>query len=476
MVKKQKTLDWRVIEFIQKHNLLPAGEALIVSVSGGADSVCLLHILMKYQQELNVKLHIAHLDHQLRGTESERDAKYVSDLSIILGIPATIESRDVTAYRDQKGCSLEEAAREVRYNYLAEVARNENAGYILVGHTRNDQVETILMHILRGTGIAGLCGLQPKSKLQIGDDVKHLNIIRPLLDSSRKETESYCQQYNLDPRIDSSNLSLDFLRNRIRHELLPELKNYNPAIEQALLRLADIAAGDISFIEEQASLLWSEVANMTGNAVYLDKHRITALSVAMQRQLFRTALYNLAGTLKDIEAEHIEAMMAFLKKPAGKKLYLPYGIRLTTEYDRLILTAGQTVPCPFPPLEDTFYITIPGETLLPGWRVITAIVDKRVDTTDNGFSANLDLDKTGDRLLIRQRKPGDRFQPLGMSQQKKLQDFMVDARISQSWRSRIPVLCSPEQILWVVGWRIDDRVKVTSSTKRVLSMEFSRLP
>ena len=259
-------------------------------------------------------------------------------------------------------------------------------------------------------------------------------------------------------------------------ELLPELKNYNPAIDQALLRLADIAAGDISFIEEQASLLWSEVANMTGNTIYLDKHRITALSVAMQRQLFRTAIYNLAGTLKDIEAEHIETMMVFLRKPAGKRLHLPYGIRLTTEYDRLILTAGQTSPCPFPPLEDTFYITVPGETLLPGWRVKTAIVDKRVDTTDNGFIANLDLDKTGDRLSIRRRKPGDRFQPLGMYQQKKLQDFMVDARISQSWRSRIPVLCSPEQILWVVGWRIDDRVKVTPSTKRVLSLEFSRLP
>jgi len=351
VVRKDKTLEQRVINFIQQHNLFSAGDKLVVAVSGGADSICLLHILMQRRAELAIELHVAHLNHQLRGAESDSDAKYVSDLAHKLGIPATIEHLDVIAYHAQKGGSLEEAAREARYSFLAQVANSEGAPKIVTGHTHDDHIETILMHLLRGAGTAGLCGLQSRSASPYGESGGQLELVRPLLDVTRQETLDYCQKYNLTPRSDSSNASPSFLRNRVRLELLPMLRSYNPSIDKALLRLANIAGDDVSFIEEQASSLWKELAREEGKAIYLDINRTVALPRAIQRQVFRRAVKELRGNLKDVEADHIEAMVDFLSKPAGKKLCLPDGLVLSTEYGRLILTSAQASICPLPTLK-----------------------------------------------------------------------------------------------------------------------------
>ena len=474
MFRKDKTPEQRAINFIQKHNLFSAGDRLVVAVSGGGDSVCLLHILVRWRKELGVELHVAHLNHQLRGAESDSDASYVSELARRLDVSATIERRDVAIYRDQKGGSLEEAAREVRYSLLAEIAGGTGASKVVVGHTRDDHIETIVMHLLRGAGTTGLCGLQPRSALPYGENSGPLEIVRPLLELTRQETLDYCQLYNLAPRSDSSNLSSSFLRNRVRLELLPILRSYNPSIDKALLRLADISVDDISFIKEKASSLWKKLAGEEGDVVYLDMSQMATLPRAMQRQIFRRAVKQLRGNLKDVEADHIEAMMDFLLKPAGKKLCLPDGLTLSTEYGRLVLASAQASICPLPPLKGMSKINIPGETDLPGWRV-RADITQEVVGDDNGITASFDLDKVGRELVVRRRRPGDRFQPLGMSQTKKLQDFMVDSRIPRSWRDRVPLTCSPEQILWVVGWRIDDRVKVTENTKKVLRLQFERL-
>jgi tRNA(Ile)-lysidine synthase len=473
VTRKERTLEQRVVGLILEHNLIAAGEKLVVAVSGGADSVCMLHVLAQHQRGLGVELHVAHLDHRLRGAESDSDASYISDLADKLDLPVTIGCRDVMAYRDEQGGSLEEAAREVRYSFLAEVAVKIGTTKVAVGHTRDDQVETILMHLLRGAGLAGLRGLQPRSLLKF--DEEQVEVVRPLLVVTRQETWDYCQRYNLQPRTDSSNESIDFLRNRVRRELLPQLKNYNPSIDKALLRLATLAGDDVLFIEQQASRLWREVATEENDVIYLDLGKINGLPRAMQRQMFRLSIAGLAGSLKDFEAEHIESMMDFLSKPAGRSLYLPHGLTLSTEYGRLVLASAAASSCPFPPLEASFHIHVPGETRLPGWQVKAEVFPSVDDNVKSGFAASFDLDKAGRKLMVRQRLRGDRFQPLGMNQTKKLQDFMVDARIPRSWRGRIPLVCSPEQILWVVGWRIDDRVKVTEATKNVLRLEFCEL-
>jgi tRNA(Ile)-lysidine synthase len=489
-------LESKVIDFIQRYSLVSPEEIVVVGVSGGADSVCLLHVLAKWRKGLGIKLHVAHLNHQLRGVESEADARYVSHLARSLGIPVTIDRQDVAAYKNERNFSLEEAARELRYAFLARVAGEVGASRLAIGHTRDDQVETILMHILRGTGITGLCGLAPCSPLAYDSQGmsgpakrSKLLVIRPLLDVTRKETMSYCQEHQLDPRIDSSNRSLSFFRNRLRLQLLPLLRQYNPSLDQALLRLADIAKEDNAFLKQQASELWDEVARQENNAIYLDRKQIAGLPIALQRQLLRAAVTRLAGDTRDIEASHIEAARILLNKPVGKRISLPHGFICQGGYDELVVAStakqSQLPPCPFPPLPGKFPLKVPGKTVFPGWKVIATIVGERADslslpgvpstsegTCQSHHVAGFDLHKTGTELLVRQRQPGDRFQPLGMNMPKKLYEFMVDAKIPRSWRGRIPIVCSPQQIIWVVGWRIDDRVKVTESSKEILRLEF----
>ncbi len=474
--RAQITPEQRVLRFIRDQRLIPRDQKLMVAVSGGPDSVCLLHILSELQKELGIELHVAHLNHQLRGAESEADARYVAELASHLNIPATIEARDVKSYQARHHTSPEEAAREVRYTFLAQAAASVGTERAAVGHTIDDHIETILMHLIRGSGTRGLRGLQPLSRWQSSGT--SLTIIRPLLPISREETADYCRQHQLAPRLDASNLSLSPLRNRIRHQFLPQLQSYNPQVAEALLRTARLAFDDLDFIKTEAARLWPEVARKQGNTVILDKKSFTGLPLALKRHLLRTSIEELLGNLKDIEARHIEELIDALDKPAGKKISLPDGLTFTIEYDRYLLGSDSAALSPFPILESESVLNIPGKTSVPGWDIEATITDstgiwEAGEKTDE-FIAYFDLDKAGHKLTVRRRRPGDRFQPLGMSQPKKLNEFMIDARIPQAWRRRIPIVGSPEQILWVVGWRIDERVKVTDNTNQVLCLEFKR--
>jgi tRNA(Ile)-lysidine synthase len=503
---KKADPESKVLDFIHRYGLLPSKEKVVVGVSGGADSVCLLHVLAKWRQRLGIRLHVAHLNHQIRGVESQADSEFVSDLAGALGIPITIDSQDVAAYRTESKSSLEEAARELRYAFFAGVARQVGACRIAVGHTRDDQVETILMHIIRGTGVAGLSGLAPCSPLvhdrrrmslpgQASSAVKAqrscVSIIRPLLDTTRQETANYCQEHQLNPHVDSSNLSPSFFRNRLRLHLLPMLRQYNPNIDQALLRLADIAKEENAFIEQQASGLWNEVARQENRAIYLDKKQMAGLSMALQRHLLRLAVSRLIGDVRDIEATHIEAARGLLGKSAGKMSVLPYGVICQGGYDELVIAStakqSQFPPCPFPSLPDELHLKVPGKTAFSRWNVLASIVREQADllisrgptsktgrTHQSDLVAHFDLQKTGTNLCVRSRRTGDRFQPLGMNVSKKLYEFMVDAKIPRSWRGRIPIVFSPEQIIWVVGSRIDDRVRITEASKEILRLEFVR--
>jgi tRNA(Ile)-lysidine synthase len=363
----------------------------------------------------------------------------------------------------------------VRYGYLAEVARSIGAGHVATGHTRDDHIETILMHLIRGSGTRGLKGLQPLSRWQSSG--ASLTVIRPLLPLSREETAAYCQQYRLNPCTDESNTSLTPFRNRIRHELLPQLQSYNPQVAEALLRTARIAADDLDFIDKEVARVWRRVARKQASTVILDKPSFLRLPPALKRHLLRKAIEELLGDLKDIEARHIEEAMDILGKPAGKKISLPDGLTFTIDYDRYLLGSDAAALSPFPVLGNDIKLNIPGKTGVPGWDIEAIILDPpeaREKSEANDLTAVLDFDRTGNQLAVRRRQPGDRFQPLGMSQPKKLNEFMIDARIPQAWRQRIPIVCSPEQIIWVVGWRIDERVKVSPNTKKVLCLKFER--
>ncbi len=471
--KQQSTLERQVAYFVQQNKLFPRGSQLLLAVSGGPDSVCLLYILFRIRQELDIKLHIAHLDHQLRGKESEADADYVRKIAADLNVAVTIDKMDVKAYKKGKGISLEEAAREVRYNFLSDIAIAIGTDYIVTGHTLDDNAETLLLHLIRGTGTRGLIGLKPISRWQLND--KRFYIARPLLKVSRQQTVNYCWENEIKPRLDISNLSLSPLRNRIRQKLLPLLESYNPGVVDALLRISTIARDEIDLLDAVVSHIWPLLIIERDSFVILKKDRFNKLPLALKRHLLRAVIENLVGSLKDIETSHIEAILEVMDKPAGRRIDLPSGLILSIEYDRFVIGIMNVNTCPYPVISDEQHIQVPGRTAVSGWLVNAEIVEPNLMTREaNGFVACFDLDKTGLELKISYRKPGDRFQPLGMTGMKKLNEFMIDEKIPRHWRQRIPIVFSPEHIIWLVGYRIDDRAKVTKKTKRVLRLKFKR--
>jgi tRNA(Ile)-lysidine synthase len=470
---KSLPLEGRVLAFIRANRLLAPGETIVVATSGGPDSVCLLHTLYDLRAELGIHLHVAHLDHGLRGDEAEADADYVFGLAKGLDIPISREKRDVSGYRAQHHLSLEEAAREVRYRFLAEVAGEAGTDKITLGHTRNDNIETILLHIIRGSGTRGLRGLRPVTAMKSGGG--NVTIIRPLLEVTRGETEDYCRSHGLEPRIDSSNYSLSPLRNRIRRQLLPLLRGYNAGIGDTLLRLARVAGDDIDFMDSEVDRLWNGVARLKDGAVILNKEKFGRLPVVLQRYLLRAAVEKLAGSTRDIEMRHLDKVMVALVKPAGKSLALPDGLVFYIDYDSYIISARPVLLTTSPASDEELAITVPGETVLPVWKVTAAVIDKTDMAAQDEYTAFFDYKQTGKRLTVRTRRAGDRFQPLGLPQPKKLNQFMIDARLPRRARADTPLICSPQGIIWVVGWRIDDRVKVTETTGKVLRLSFEKL-
>ena len=255
---------------------------------------------------------------------------------------------------------------------------------------------------------------------------------------------------------------------------MPVLKTYNPRIDEALLRLSAIASDEMAFLEELTSGLWSDIVEEFDNALSLDTKKLAMQSGAIQRQLLRWAFKYLCGDTRDLETEHLEAMVNFISKPAGKTLHLPHGLRVHKEYNRLLINLDEKGICPFPSLEKEYKLRIPGETTLPGWSIKADILKQPVKVFESGFTASFDLDKTGNLLTVRSRKRGDSFQPLGMKQSKNLQHFMADAKIPDKWRDLIPLVCAPDKIIWVAGWRIDDSVKISNATKKIIRLSFKR--
>lgn len=473
---KAPALLRRMERFVATHHLFERGDRLLVGVSGGADSVCLLHLLALLADAWRLELHVAHLNHGLRGAAAVADARYVAELAQQLGLPYTIEERDVASHRAKLRLSLEEAAREVRYAFFAEVAHRLGAPSVVVGHTADDQVETVLLHLLRGTGTAGLRGMAPTMQWDSKTATYPLKVVRPLLEVRRAQTQAYCAAHDLKPRSDVSNLDLSFTRNRIRAELLLSLRQYNPNIDAALLRLARTAADEMAFWEEQAVALCDRAVRHEGKGIFLELSSLAGQPPALVRHVLREGMRRLSGDLLRVEEAHVEAMKECMTRP-GSRLSLPGGLHYYVDYGRVWLGPEPYPPVPLPLLDGEHSLTVPGMTEIPGWRISAKVIPANTaNSCPKGWQARLDFDVAGDRLRVRPRRPGDRFQPLGMSGPKKLQDFMVEEKIPRPWRDRIPILTDGSRILWVVGWRIDHRARVTDATRRILVLEFQRNP
>ncbi|MFC1978458.1 tRNA lysidine(34) synthetase TilS [Chloroflexota bacterium] len=449
------------------------GGPLVVAVSGGADSVCLLHALSQLKDELKLQLHVAHLNHLLRGTESDADAQYVADLAGKLNLLCTVEKRDISTYGNTS--SVEEKSRDARYTFLAEVSASVGANAVAVAHTADDQVETILMHLVRGTGLVGLRGIREVSVWQPLVDESDVTIIRPLLGITRKEVEVYCYANGLMPRIDSSNKSPDYMRNRFRRELIPLLESYNSNLKGAMLRLAAVVADEIALLDEQVSGAWNDIVADENGVLSIDRSAFGKLPVAVKRHMMRRALERLAGSLTDIESVHIESLLEAMQKPVGKKLSLPYNLVLVNGYESCTIGRKDLPNDAGEVFEGEYSLNMPGDTIIPGWKVTVSIENKVTESEDKcGFIESFDYDVVGSELTVRGKNPGDKFSPLGMDGNKSLKDYMIDVKVPKAQRGIIPIVCSPEHIIWIVGHRIDERAKVSASTERVLSIRFER--
>ena len=469
-----------VIENALERAGLTRGATVVVAVSGGPDSLTLLHCLDSAARDGGIRLHGAHLDHGLRGEASTADARYVSEVFRSLGIEATLDRADVASFRKEHKLSVEDAARRVRYDFLGRVAAEHEADAIALGHTADDQAETVLMHVLRGSGLTGLVGMHESARRKIaGGDFL---LLRPLLTVSRQDTEAYCQALGLEPRRDETNLLPELTRNRLRSELLPLLEQYNPAVKEALVRLSRSAALDAEYFAAEVSRALPEAGALDedGGTFSIRRDSFLKLPHALQGHLLRRAVLDVKGDMEDLEQVHVDEMVRLIGGPAGRSLDLPSGLLFTVGYEVATIGGSEVQQCPLPLLDMEHDLSVPGETQVGEWLVRASLVDnapgheQKPAQPGSGtfYTTTLNAGAVGTALSVRTRRPGDRFQPLGMSQTKKLQDFMVDSKVPRSWRDRVPLVVCPSGIAWVVGWRPADWAKVGDGDAPALVLSF----
>ncbi|RMG67618.1 MAG: tRNA lysidine(34) synthetase TilS [Nitrospirae bacterium] len=445
-----------VEETVKKYYMLYGGERVLVALSGGPDSVCLLHLLCRMRQNWRLSLSALYIDHGLRENTSD-EIEFCSKLCKELGVDFLSLSIDVRGYASDMGLSIQEAARILRYRALEEEAIRQDADRIATGHHADDQAETLLIRLLRGTGPIGLAGIPPVRG----------KIIRPLIELQRWMIEDYLREQGLRYLIDPSNLKKDYLRNRIRHELMPILKRYNPRVVSTLLRTSQILREENDFINIQVTkALMRLISRKDDERVELFLTPMENLDRVILRRALLVVINEVRG-LRGISSEHIEQIIDLVKEGrTGARLYLPDNVRVIKGYSTLTITSRR------PEVVKEQELKIPGETIVKEASVVLiSSVHSEVDALGDGKTmAVFDADTLQMPLKIRARRPGDYFYPFGLAKKKKLQDFFVDEKVPRDQRDSVPILVSGDQIVWVVGYRMDDRFKVTPSSRRILKV------
>lgn len=461
-----KAFQEKILRTIKRFDLIEPYDRIIVAVSGGPDSISLLFFLHQIRKKFQLRLFCIHINHLIRNDEALKDAEFTANFAINLRIPVRILNINVPLFAKEKRLSLEHAARIARYLLLEKHAKDLGATKIATGHNLDDQVETILMRILRGTGMSGLLGIYPKMK----------NIfIRPLVEVSRDEIMEYIKQSELPYRMDSSNLSEDFLRNKVRNDLIPHLtKHYNTGIRDILWNMCQIIRDEDEFMEEVSSYFFPLHMEIASSRIkFLKIHDIPK---PILRRMIRKGIQYIKGDLDGICYYHIEQIIDCMYGKVGMQVHLPGNIIGEKKYDFFSIESGisqlsRKIP--------EVLISIPGTTNLPAWNM-RIISDLR-----HGVPCNLtlgpdeilaDWQKIRMPVRLRSRKPGDTFCPFGMKGSKKLKDFFIELKIEKKKRESIPLVVDRDDtIVWIVGYRADDRFRITACTEKVLYMKVEQL-
>jgi len=474
---------FRIVEKTLKvHSMLTPGDAVLAGVSGGPDSVALLYVLLAVGRNMRLQLGVIHLNHGLRGADSDRDAEFVKSLCRGLNLTFFEKKSDIARFRQNQKLSLEEASRRIRYAFFSEIADGHGYNKVALGHHSDDVAELLLMNLLRGSGLQGLSGIPP---------VREGRFIRPLIDLTQDQIKGFLDDAAIPYVVDASNQDLRHRRNRIRHQLIPSLrKQYNPDISKTLSRLAGILREETEWIDRLTEPTFREsILSESEDRLTFSGARLNLLERPLVRRILRMGICRVKGNLRRIRFSHIEAVLDLMGETENgsstrKQLHLPDRILIDKKADRIIIKRVKTahrvaskgashppsfshsVPRPDQPLK----IQIPE---INGWMQFTPLPAAAFpDVAAPSSTAYFDLETLVFPLLIRSFRPGDRFTPLGMDGTQKLKDFFINQKIPQIERTRCPLLVSGGKILWIAGYRTAEFAKVSEVSQKLLKVEF----
>ena len=485
MAMAKADLESRFEQVLQAGGLVQHGDSVLLGVSGGADSVAMLHLFSRQGQQgdWSLTLHVVHVNHRLRGAAADEDAAFVAETCRLLRVPCTIECVDVAEIAEREGASVEEVGRRCRFEAFERVALKTGIRTIALAHQADDQAETILHRIIRGTGLRGLAGIRSERPLRPGGDIR---VIRPMLDFWRSEIDAYLQQEGIAYREDATNAGTAYTRNRIRHELLPLLREqFNPQVSEALIRLAEQARGLHAYLAETCErMLDALVIERNDRQFVLHCPPLVRKPRVIQTELIRRAILGMGVPEGELTYAHLSAVADLAAGSEGSKtLHLPAGLRVSRRYSRLVFESAEPAAALGPEPMD-IRVSAEGVTSLPGFGLeITAqrvpadeatILDHLGCSADRktfSFEEWLDADAVRPPLVARSRRPGDRFLPLGMTDMKKISDFLIDEKIDADRRERVVLLCDQLGPIWVVPLRIDERVRLKRATRNILRLQ-----
>lgn len=461
--------EQKVRDFVEKHGLIREGDLLAAGISGGADSVCLFYLLKSLQRELDFDFVAVHVNHELRGEEAARDEAFVEDLCRQEGVRFYSVHRDVKAMAAREGFTLEEAGRKARYEAFEDILLKEQGTGIVLAHHQDDQAETMIHHLIRGTGLAGLCGLRPLSG----------NRIRPLLCLERREIEQYLRARGCSWQADSSNQEDEYTRNKIRHHVVSYLcQEINPKAVAHMSQTAEELRETEELLSRLVRQKRQQFVKKGEDGIAWIRERLKEELPLIQRRIFLEEMKQAAGSEKDFSRVHAEAVESLWEKPAGKEICLPKGVVAQRSYEGIVIkkrraeaAGGERMPekqgnWGLEPEEQIKELTAGG--YLVCYQLISnnfsAIEEKK-------YTKWLNYDNIKDKLVIRHRKQGDRIGVLVSGGSKKLKDYLIDRKVPREKRDELWVLAEGQEILWVIGDRISEKYKVTESTEKILHIQ-----
>ena len=449
-----------VVETVKKNNLIVENDKIVVALSGGPDSVCLLHVLYRMSKEMNLKVYAAHLNHQIRGLDAYIDSLYVMRICESLEIPCFIRAIDVPKFCDENKLGLEDGARTLRYDIFEEIRMRLGADKIAIGHNKNDQAETVLMRIMRGTGLQGLRGIEYK---------RNEKIIRPILDVSRDSIEKYCEEYELNPRIDSTNLEAIYSRNKIRLKLLPYMKEeFNENIIESIVRMSDNIKLDSDYIDSQVEIAYQEAAKSYEDGVYIFTDVLKKMHKAIQSRIVIAAIRKVMGNVKSIDKKHIDDILKLTSdSKKSKKINLPKGLFAYRFNDYIMISKNEIN---FENIEFAYNLELGEDIYIDeiGKTFKSKVIDGKnfeIDKMEDGCQY-IDYGKIKGNLTLRNKRQGDKIRLQGGT--KKIKELFIGMKIPREDRSLVPLIVDEGMVLSVCGYRINADYKISDDTDKIL--------